>query len=170
MVTARYTVIERILLYRRYTSRAKTFPSPSNDRSPNLRIRLTPSPLSLNLKSRFLFVGARGTKTRGFFPPWISGGIVSFTFSETEELFSLNNTGDKRDPVCCERFPLLEKRWISLFPLFSRVFFSSFSRTSSPVKVFERDEARWFLLNRVSCARVSIIFFSFNSKLKKVVK
>lgn len=62
--------------YRRYTSRAKTFLSSEGTRDPSpcsplLRIwfiLVYPSlPSASNLKSRFLFVGAREEKHKGFF-------------------------------------------------------------------------------------------------------
>lgn len=61
--------------------------------------------------------------------------------SRREELFSLNNTregGDKRDPVCCERFRLLEKTLNILISLLLEFLLHSFRFVvSSPIKVFE---------------------------------
>lgn len=131
--------------YRRYTSRAKTFLSSEGTRDPSpcsplLRIwfiLVYPSlPLRLEFKISFPFRRCTRGKTQGVLP-WISSGL-SRSRSERAELFSLNNTGDKRDPVCCERFRLLEKRWISLFPRVAPLLASFRFVVSSPIKVFER--------------------------------
>lgn len=63
--------------YRRYTSRAKTFLSSEGTRDPSPNVLpfsefglfwfIPPSPSASNLKSRFLFVGAREEKHKGFF-------------------------------------------------------------------------------------------------------
>lgn len=127
-----------ILRYRRsYTWRAKTFLSFERFLPPNLLV-FSPASAS-NLKSRFLFVEEKHKKRGGSSSPvdLLSG----LSRSRREELFSLNNTregGDKRDPVCCERFRLLEKTLNILISLLLEFLLHSFRFVvSSPIKVFE---------------------------------